>query len=177
MRSVFLFLCLLFFSLNMFSQARELEEEGYKTLYVIVITKDGKVNHVVKEGAQISTKIDGRTVNGRWYFKAFPDVVSVVGKDKEILTQIELNNEEPLKIVTPQPKSGPSIGIGVGPVSVSNFGSGFQSFNMSKYKAEIVERLETNEEKLKREYYEKKEEERKAKEAAKAAKKAARKNK
>lgn len=175
MRNVFLFLGSLFFSLTSFSQARETKDGDYKTVYNIIITKDGKVNHIVKEGAQISTKIDGRTVSGRWYFKAFPDVVSIVGKDKEILTQIELNKEEPLKIVTPQPKSGPSIGIGVGPVSVSNFGPGFQTFNMTKYKAEIVERLETKEEKLSREYYEKKEEERKAKEAAKAAKKAAKK--
>jgi hypothetical protein len=175
MKNIFLFFVISFFSLNIFSQARETDD--YKTLYTILIIKDGKVNHVVKEGAQISTKIDGRTVNGRWFFKAFPDVVVIVGKDKEILTQIELNKEEPLKIVTPQPKSGPSIGIGVGPVSVSNFGPGFQSFNMTKYKAEIVERLETKEEKLSREYYEKKEREREEKEAAKAAKKAARKNK
>jgi len=177
MKNFAIVLVSLFFNLNVFSQARELEDEGYKTLYVIVITKDGNVNHVVKEGAQISTKIDGRTVNGRWYFKSFPDVVSVVGKDNEVLTQIALNKQEPLKIVTPQPKSGPSIGIGVGPVSVSNFGPGFQSFNMTKYKAEIVERLETKEEKLTREYYEKKEADRKAKEAEKAAKKAAKKNK
>ncbi|MCB9361582.1 MAG: hypothetical protein H6587_11130 [Flavobacteriales bacterium] len=175
MRSIFL--SLLFFSLKVFSQTSEIENEGYKTLYVIVITKDGKVNHIVKEGALISTKVGGKTVNGRWYFKAFPDVVAVVGKDKEILTQIELNKEEPLRIVTPQPKSGPSIGIGVGPVSVSNFGPGYQNFNMTKYRAEIVERLETKEEKLRREYYEKQEEERLAKEAAKAAKKAARKSK
>ena len=177
MRCVYLFLASLFFSLNVFSQARELAEEGYKTVYVIVITKDGNVNHVIKEGAQISTKVDGRTVNGRWFFKSFPDVVAVVGKDREILTEIALNKEEPLKIVTPQAKSGPSIGIGIGPVSVSNIGPGFQSFNMTKYKAEIVERFETKEEKLSREYYEKKEAERKEKEAAKEAKRAAKRNK
>lgn len=177
MRKLTIVLISLFFCLSAFSQARETNDGDYRTLYTILITKDGKVNHVIREGAEISTKIDGKTVNGRWYFKSFPDVVSIVGKDKEILTQIELNKEEPLRIVTPQPKSGPSIGIGIGPVSVSNFGPGFQSFNMTKYKAEIVERLETKEEKLTREYYEKKEAERKAREAEKAAKKAAKKNK
>ncbi len=156
-----------------FSQARETIEEDYKTIYVIVITKNGELKHVVRERAQISTKIDGRTVNGRWLFKAFPDVVAIVGKKGEVFTEIALNKQAPLKIVTPQPKSGPSVGIGVGPVSVSSIGPGFQSFNMSKYEAKIVERLETKEEMLKRKYYEKKEQERKDKEAVKKARKLA----
>ena len=70
-----------------------------------------------------------------------------------------------------------SVGIGVGPVSVSSMGAGYQSFNMEKYTAEINERQETKEEKLRREYYEKKEQERMAKEAAKQAKKDAKKKK
>jgi len=171
-----LFMSFIIYS-TVFAQTQEPINDSYKTLYVIVITKKGEVKHVVKEGAQISTKIDGRTVNGRWMFKSFPDVVSVIGKKGDVLTNISLNKQEPLKIVTPQPKSGPGIGVGVGPVSVSSMGPGYQSFNMTKYEAKIIERLETKEEKLRREYSEKKEQERKEKEAAKQAKKAAKKNK
>ena len=177
MKNVFLLLTLILISFLGFSQAKEDNENDYKKIYEIVILKDGEVKHVIKQGVLISANIDGKTVSGRWYFSDYPDKVVVVTKKGGEAGIIELNKQNPLRIVTPQPKSGMSVGIGVGPVSVSNMGPGYQSFNMEKYKAEISERVETKEEKIRREYYEKKEQERMAKEAAKAAKKAAKKKK
>ncbi len=179
MKKYILFLVAVLMGVMAFSQANENPSDVYKKIYTIVITKAGEVRHVVKQGGQISTKLNGKNISGRWYFKAFPDVVLVKTKNGEVAGEIELNKEEPLRIVTPQPKGRVSIGVGgsVGGVSVSNLGPNFQSFNMDKYKAEITERMETKEEKLRREYNERKEEERQLKVAAKQAKKAARKNK
>jgi hypothetical protein len=171
-----LFMALLMSSLS-FAQANEDETDVYKKVYEIIITKGGDVKHVVKQGAQISTKIDGKTVNGRWFFKDYPDKVVVVNKKGDAMGVIALNSEKPLRIVTPQPKGGVGVGVGLGPVSVSSMGPGYQSFNMSKYKAEISERMETREEKMRREYAEKEREERIKKELAKQAKKDAKKKK
>lgn len=172
-------LLFLFFLINTiaFSQAREEEDTGYKKIYTIILLKDGEVKHSIKQGGDISARIDGKTVNGRWFFKAYPDVVEIINKKAEVVGQIELNKQSPLRIVTPQPKGGIGVGVGMGPVSVSSMGPGYQTFNMKKYKAEISERMETKEEKMKREYYEKKEQERLAKQAAKQAKKAVKKKK
>lgn len=158
-----------------FSQAREDGEEGYQKIYSIVITKGGKVKSVIKQGALISSKIDRKIVKGQWIFKAYPDVVTLINNRGEVIGDIALNKEMPLRIVTPQKASGPSIGVGIGPVSISKVGSEFQYFNMKVYHAEIDERMETDQEKLRREQYQKKELARKAKEAAKKAKKEARK--
>ena len=177
MKKIILLIALMIIALFGFSQAQEESDNDYLKIYEIIIMKDGDVKHVVKQGALISGEIDGKTVNGRWFFESYPDKVVVITKKGEKAGVIELNKQNPLRIVTPQPKSGMSVGIGVGPVSVSNMGPGYQSFNMEKYKVEISERQETKEEKLRREYYEKKEQERLAKEAAKQAKKDAKKNK
>lgn len=177
MKNVALLILTLFITNSCFSQAQETKEDVYQKVYEIIILKDGEVKYVVKEGGAISADLEDGTVNGEWYFSDYPDKVVVVNRKGENVGVVELNKQDPLRIETPQPKSGMSVGIGVGPVSVSNIGAGFQSFNMEKYKAEISERLETKEEKLRREYYEKKEQERIAKEAAKAARKAAKKKK
>ena len=177
MKKINLLLALVLIAFSGFSQAKEEGESDYQKVYEIIIIKDGEVKHVVKQGAQLSAEIDGKTVNGSWYFQSYPDKVMVVTRKGEEAGVIELNKQNPLRIVTPQPKGGMSVGIGVGPVSVSSMGPGYQSFNMEKYKAEISEREETKEEKIRREYYEKKEQERLAKEAAKKAKKDAKKNK
>ncbi|MCB0400680.1 MAG: hypothetical protein KDD41_01215 [Flavobacteriales bacterium] len=177
MKKMFLFLILCATTFSVFSQAREEDDSGYRKVYAIILSKNGEVKHIIKQGEDISADIDGKNVNGRWFFKAYPDIVEIVDRKNEVVGEIALNQQDPLQISVPQPKSGMSVGIGVGPVSVSNMGGGMQSFNMEKWKAEISERMETKEEKLKREYYEQKEQERQAKEAAKAAKKAAKKSK
>lgn len=64
-----------------------------------------------------------------------------------------------------------SVGIGVGPVSISGIGGGMKNFDMSRYRAEIDERPETKEEQMRREYYAQQEKERLEKVAAKKAKK------
>jgi hypothetical protein len=177
MKKLTLFILTLFITTSCFSQAQESDTDTYKKVYEIIIIKDGEVKHVVKEGALISADIDGKTANGQWFFSDYPDKVVVINRKGENVGVVELNKQDPLRIVTPQPKSGMRVGIGVGPVSVSNVGPGYQSFNMEKYKVELSERLETKEEKLRREYAEKKEQERLAKEAAKQAKKDAKKKK
>lgn len=177
MKKATILLITLFLHLFAFSQAREDGDEGYQKIYSIVITKGGKVKSVIKQGALISSKIDRKIVKGKWIFKAYPDVVTLINNKGEIIGEIALNKEMPLRIVTPQKASGPSIGVGIGPVSISKVGSEYQYFNMKVYHAEIDERLETDQEKLRREQYQKKELAKKAKEAAKKAKKEARKKK
>jgi hypothetical protein len=179
MKKILIGYILLLVSITVFSQAREDSDDSFKKVYSILITEKGKVQHVVKQGALISSKVDRKVIKGRWYFKAYPDVVVIVGETGQVLGEIELNKEMPLRIATPQKKSGMSVGIGIGPVSVSSLGggSGLQNFDMKKYHAELDERLETKQEKMDREYYEKKRLNREKKEAEKAAKKAARKNK
>lgn len=178
MKQIFFLIILSFYTFSGFSQAQESKEDTYQTIYEIVISKDGEIKHIVKQGAEISGEIDGESAFGIWIFSGYPDKVKVISRKGEELGVMELNKQNPLRIVTPQPKSGMRFGVGVGPVGVATGGgSGLQSFNMEKYTAEIRERLETKEEKIKREYYEKKEQERLAKEAAKKAKKEAKKNK
>jgi len=177
MKNIFLFTLFSFISLFVFSQANENSNDQYKKYHVIIITKDGEFKSAIKSGAQISVKVDGKSIDGRWFFKNYPDVVVVKNKKGDIVAEVELNKQNLLRIVTPEPKSGVGIGIGIGPISVSSMGPSYQSFNMEKHKAEIIEQMETKEEKIRREYYEKQEQERLDKEAAKAAKKAAKKNK
>lgn len=177
MKKINLLLILILITFLGFSQAKEEGDSDFQKIYEIVILKDGEVKHVVKQGAQISVEIDGKTVNGRWYYNSYPDKVKVITKKGEDAGIVELNKQNPLRIVVPQTRGGFVGGVGVGPISVSNVSPGYQSFNMEKYKAEIIERLETKEEKLRREYYEKKEQERLAKEAVKQAKKDAKKKK
>lgn len=177
MKKIILLILPMFIAFGASAQAQESKEDTYQKVYEIIIIKDGEVKHVIKQGAAISADLDGETINGRWFFSDYPDKVVVVNKKGENVGVIELNKQNPLRIVPPQPKGGFVGGIGVGPVSVSNVSPGYQSFNMEKYKAEITERLETKEEKIRREYYEKKEQERMAKEAAKKARKEAKKKK
>jgi len=156
-----------------FAQAREDYEDGTEEkIYTIVISKAGKVKHVIKQGAMMSTKFDGKVIRGRWAFSAYPDVVVIMSAKGDILGEVALNKELPLRITPPQQSTGVSVGMGVGPVSISGLGGGgMKNFDMKKYRAEIDERPETKEEKMRRAYYAQKEKERKEKEARKKAKK------
>ena len=131
---------------------REDYEDGdERKVYTIVISKDGKVKHVIKQGAMMSSKVDGKVVRGRWVFRAYPDVVAIMGERGEILGEVALNKELPLRITPPRQQSGMSLGVGVGPVSISGLGGGgMKNFDMKKYRAEIDERPETKEEKMRR---------------------------
>lgn len=156
-----------------FSQAREdYEDGGQRKVYTMIISKNGKIKHVIKQGAMMSSKVDGKVVKGKWVFRAYPDIVRIIGKNGEMLGEVALNKELPLRITPPQQQSGMSVGVGFGPVSVSGLGGGgMKNFDMSKYKASIDERPETKEERMRREYYMQQERERKEKAAAKKAKK------
>ncbi|MDG1477455.1 MAG: hypothetical protein P8Q14_09945 [Vicingaceae bacterium] len=174
MKRINLLLCLVVVSVISFAQAREdYGEDQDRKVYTMIISKAGKIKHVIKQGAMMSSKVDGKVVKGKWVFRAYPDVVGIIGKNGELLGEVALNKELPLRITPPQQqRSGMSVGIGVGPVSVSGLGgSGMKNFDMSKYKATIDERPETKEERMRREYYMQQEKERKEKEAAKKAKK------
>ncbi len=184
MKKLFVLLSIIIYSTVAYSQAEELSEDGYKTYYVILIVKDGEVRNSFKEGMGISAKIDDKTVSGRWYFKAEPDVVVVVGKKGEVLGEVKLNEQKTIKLETSEPRGGGggvSFGIGIGPVGVSTGGGGggpyYISYNMERNQATFDRQKETKEEKLMREYNEKKEIERQNKELMKQAKKAKRKNK
>ncbi len=177
MKKISLFLFLGLITNLLFSQAREEGDEEYKTIYSILFIKEGEVKHTIKQGLEVNVEIDDKRVYGRWFFKSYPDVISVVNRKGEVLGEVALNQQKSIRVETPQQRGGLSVGVGIGPVGVSSGGGGMQSFNMDKWKAEISERPETKEEKLKREYYEKKEQERLAKQAAKEAKKAAKKKK
>jgi len=174
MKKLSLLLLLITTSLIAFSQAREdYESDNSRKIYSIVISKGGKVKHVIKQGAMMSSKVDGKVIKGKWFFKAYPDVVVIVGTDGGLLGEVTLNEELPLRIMPPQQQSGMSVGIGVGPVSISGLGGGMKNFDMKKYRAEIDERSETKEEKMRREYYLKERKKQQEKEAAKKAKKEA----
>lgn len=173
MKKMSLILLLITFNLTAFSQAREEDESEYKTIYSIIISKAGKIQHVIPQGAMMSSKVNGKIIKGRWFFKAYPDVVVIVGGKGEILGEVELRKELPLRITPPQQQGGMSVGIGVGPISVSGIGGGMKNFDLKKYKVEIDERKETKEEKMRREYRAKQEKERLEKIAAKKAKKEA----
>ena len=175
MKKILFVIFTVFMSSSVFSQANEDADDHYQKVYSVIITKEGEVKHIVKQGAEINVEINGENVNGRWVFKNFPDEVTIIDKKGEVAGSVELNKQESVKMVVPQSQSGASIGVGIGPVSVSSLGPKFQTFNMDKYKMEIDERMETKEEKIRREYNEKKEQERLDKEAAKEAKKAAKK--
>ncbi len=177
MKNLSILLVLILTSLLGFSQAREdYEESSERKVYTMLISKDGKVKHVIKQGAMMTSKVDGKVVKGRWVFRAYPDIVAIIGKNGEVLGEVALNKELPLRITPPQQqRSGMSVGIGVGPVSISGLGSGsgMRNFDMKKYKATIDERPETREEKMRREHFASQERERKEREAAKRAKKEA----
>lgn len=177
MKKLLFVILTVFIASSVFSQANENADDHYQKVYSVIITKEGEVKHIVKQGAEINVDINGEGVNGRWIFKAYPDKVTVIDKKGQIAGDIELNKQESVRMVVPQSQSGASIGVGIGPVSVSSLGPKYQTFNMDKYKMEIDERMETKEEKIRREYSEKKEQERLEKEAAKEAKKAAKRNK
>lgn len=172
MKKLSLLLLLISINLMVFSQAREDYEDGseYK-IYNIIISKDGKVKHVIRQGAMMSSKVDGKVIKGRWVFSAYPDVVTIMSAKGKMLGEVALNKELLLRITPPQQQSGMSVGIGVGPVSISSIGGGMKNFDMSKYRAEIDERPETKEEQMRREYYAQQEKERLEKIAAKKAKK------
>ncbi len=171
-KSALLFV-LIFINVLAFSQAKEDGDTGYQKVYSILLSKDGEVKHTVKEGAEISAEINDKKAYGRWVFKSYPDVVTIISNKGEILGDIELRKQDPLRISVPAKQGGMSVGIGIGPVGVSSAGGGMQSFSMEKWNVDISERMETKEEKMRREYAEQKEQERLAKQAAKEAKKAA----
>ncbi|NQX99389.1 MAG: hypothetical protein HRT73_16150 [Flavobacteriales bacterium] len=174
MKKLNLVLLLVIINLTVFSQAREgYGNDDSRKIYSIIISKEGKVKHVIKQGAMMISKVNGKVIKGKWYFKAYPDVVVIVGSKGQILGEIALNKELPLRITPPQNQSGMSVGIGIGPVSVSGLGGGMKNFDMKKYHAEIDERPETKEEKIRREYYLKQRKEQQKKAAAKKAKKEA----
>lgn len=149
------------FTSTAFSQAEEGREDGFRSYYVILITKDGEVVNIFKEGKGITAKIGEKTVTGTWYFKSEPDVVTILGKKGEILGDVKLNEQKTLKLETDEPKKsgGMSVGIGFGPVGIgTGVGSGgpyFISYNMLKNQASFDKQKETREEKIKREYTEK----------------------
>lgn len=173
MKKSYLILLLVTLSLTVFSQAREdYEDNSELKIYSILISKDGKVKHVIRQGAMMSSKVNGKVIKGRWVFRAYPDVVGIMGKKGDLLGEVALNKELPLRITLPQQQSGMSVGIGVGPISISGLGGdSMKNFDMSKYRAEIDERPETKEEQMRREYYAQQEKERLEKIAAKKAKK------
>jgi len=173
MKKIYLILLFVTINLTMFSQAREDYEDGSDLkIYSIIISKDGKVKHVIRQQAIMSSKVNGKIVKGRWVFRAYPDVVGIMGKKGDLLGEVALNKELPLRITLPEQQSGMSIGIGVGPVSISGLGGGgMKNFDMKKYRAEIDERPETKKEQMRREYYAQQEKERLEKIAAKKAKK------
>ena len=182
-RVVILFL-ILFFNSSAFSQAEEKSKDGYKKYYVILITKDGEVRNVFKEGKGITAKIGEKTISGSWYFKAEPDIVTVVGKKGEVLGEVKLNDQKNIKLETDEPKQsggGVSIGFGIGPVGISSrnvvSGPRYISYNMTKNKAVFDQQIETREDKIRREYAEKKYFEQQKKEQAKQDRKAKRKKK
>ena len=91
MKKINLLLALVLIAFSGFSQAKEEGESDYQKVYEIIIIKDGEVKHVVKQGAQLSAEIDGKTVNGSWYFQSYPDKVMVVTRKGEEAGVIELS--------------------------------------------------------------------------------------
>lgn len=144
-----------------FSQAEEGREDGFRSYYVILITKGGEVVNIFKEGKGITAKIGEKTVTGTWYFKSEPDVVTILGKKGEILGDVKLNEQKTLKLETDEPKKsgGMSVGIGFGPIGIGTGTGGggpyFISYNMLKNQASFDKQKETREEKIMREYREK----------------------
>ena len=64
-----LFLIILIFSTFFgYAQAREDSDKGYRSYYIIEITKNGVVQHRFKEGKRIKGKIGDKQVDGVWYF-------------------------------------------------------------------------------------------------------------
>lgn len=165
-------------STAVFSQADEVLEDGYRTYSVILITQNGELKNKFKEGKGITALINGKRITGNWYFKAEPDLVVIVGKKGEVLGEVSLNKQKNIKLETDEPVQrggGMSIGIGIGPVGISSGGGSggprFISYNMSKNKALFDKQKETREDKIKREYAEKKYLEQQRKEQEKQAKK------
>lgn len=159
-----------------FSQAREGEEEDYKSYSVIKIFKEGELQNTFKEGRGIKGKIGNKQVDGVWYFKAEPDLVTVIGLRGKVLGELSLSTQKNLKLETDQPKTntGISIGVGIGPVGIGTGGAGggprFMNYNMEKHQAIFGKQKESREEKIKREYIERKIVEQEEKELAKKAK-------
>ncbi len=78
----------LFLTSSAFSQAEEVSENGLRKSNVILITKGGEVKNVFKEGKGITCKINEKTVTGRWFFRAEPDEVTVVGRKGVVLGHV-----------------------------------------------------------------------------------------
>ena len=182
MKKLIIVLMGLFLTSSAFSQAEEVSENGLRKSNVILITKGGEVKNVFKEGKGITCKINEKTVTGRWFFRAEPDEVTVVGRKGEVLGHVNLNTQKNIKLETDEPKQsgGMSVGIGFGPVGISTGGGGgprYLSYNMAKNKAVFDKQTETREDKIRREYAEKERAEQRKKAAAKQAKKDKKKNK
>lgn len=163
MRKIICGIVALILCLSAFSQADEMLNEGLKSYPVILITQNGKLINKFKEGGRITVNIDGKRVTGNWYFKAEPDLVSLINKRGERIGEVNLNNQKTIKLETDEPVQrggGVSIGIGVGPVGIATGGgtSGprFISYNMSKNTVIFDRQKETREDKIRRAYAEKK---------------------
>lgn len=103
MKKSCLILLLLAISLTVFSQAREdYEDNSERKIYSIIISKNGKVKHVISQGAMMSSKVNGKVVKGRWVFRAYPDVVAIMSAKGKMLGEVALNKELPLRITPPQ---------------------------------------------------------------------------
>ncbi|MBL4888382.1 MAG: hypothetical protein JKZ03_08105 [Flavobacteriaceae bacterium] len=130
MKKSSILILLITFNLSVFSQAREdIDETGTRKIYSIIISKEGKIKHVIKQGAMMSSKVDRKVIKGKWYFKAYPDVVVIIGSKGQVLGEVALNKELPLRITPPKSQSGMNVGIGIGPVSVSGLGGGMKNFD------------------------------------------------
>jgi len=149
--------------INIFGQADEIPTTDDRTYPVILIKQKGEVKNVFMEGKGITVKINGKNVTGDWYFKAEPDVVTIVGKKGNVLGHVRLNEQKTITLETDEVKNtngGMSIGIGLGPVGLSTggntLGPRYISYNMTKNKAVFDQQKETREDKIRREYAEKK---------------------
>jgi hypothetical protein len=173
----------LILSLSIFSQAEEIKADGYRSYYVILITQKGEVRNIFKEGKGIIASINDKKVTGTWYFKAEPDLVTIVDRKGKVVGDVNLNNQKSIKLETDEPKQnggGISIGIGIGPVGLSTGNGGgprYISYNMIKNKVVFDKQKETREDKIRREYAEKKILEEQRKEREKQKKKAEKKKK
>ena len=164
--------------INIFGQADEIPSTGDRSYPVILITQKGEVKNIFREGKGITVKINGKNVTGNWYFKADPDVVTIVGKKGNVLGSVSLNEQKTIKLETDEVKNangGMSIGIGIGPVGLSTGGAAvgprYISYNMTKNKAVFDQQKETREDKIRREYDEKKRLEKQRKEQEKQERK------
>jgi len=172
MYKIFLIITLFILNTFTFGQAREDAGDEYKTYLTLVILQGDREDLVIREGREVSVRMQKGYVSGRWFFKSFPDTIVIKTKKGKTLNEFSINSQRVLRIPLPQ-SSGPrlGLGIGVGPVGISSRsgGGGYNNYNLKEYDIIVREQRETKAEKIKREYEEQKEEERLLKEAKRKA--------